>query len=56
MKIFVTYRMGRLIECDNVEDAVSQFEDCDLNDGKSKFIEVVSAEDCETFEDLTKKF
>lgn len=56
MKIRITYRMERFIECENIEDCKAKFEVCDLNDGKSQYVEIVSVEDTDTFKDLTDEF
>lgn len=56
MKIRITYRVERFIECDSLQAGKEKFEACDLNDGNSEYVEVVSVEDADTFEDLTEKF
>ena len=48
--------MERFIECENIEDCKAKFEVCDLNDGKSQYVEIVSVEDTDTFKDLTDEF
>ena len=56
MKAVITYRVEREVEGKDLNEIVSKFENADLNDGKSEFVEIVDVWDAETYEEITSEF
>ena len=56
MKAIISYRVEREIEGKDLNEIVSKFENADLNDGKSEFVEIVDVMDAETYEEITNEF
>ena len=56
MKAIISYRVEREIEGKDLNEIVSKFENADLNDGKSEFVEIVDVFDGETYEEITDEF
>lgn len=61
MKVRVTYRMEVFVEGENLDDAVNEFQNLNLEtrdvvERNGGFVEIVSVEDCDTGEDYTNDF
>ena len=56
MKARFTYRMETYVEGETFDECVSKFEQMNLDAENAFFVEMVSVEDADTYEDLTDKY
>ena len=48
--------MERKIKGENLQEIIKKWAECDLNDGQSDYVEVVSVFDGETYNEITNEF
>lgn len=58
MEVRITYRSEIIIKGDSLKEIEDEWESLNLTskEGNSKFVELCSVEDAETYEDLTNEF